>query len=117
MNLISTEATDYRTATDRDFPDFAKKARKLAPLVDPPLSPTEVDQFVERWGAFLIANEIVQERHALELFNGILQARTKADPDTMNLDPPRLYCRTRDIGKVANWVDAAKKSWDGTVGE
>ena len=102
--IHSTEPTEYRTSTDRDYPDFAVKIRKVSALVEPPLSPTEQDQFVERWGAFLRANDVVREAHALELFNGILQTRTKKDPDVMNIDAPSLYLRQRNVQAAAAWL-------------
>lgn len=115
--ILSTEPADYATETDRDFPAFAKKLRKVAALVQPTLSPTEIDQFVERWGTFVRANDIVLEATAQACFQGVLSARTAKDPDVLNLDPPRLYLREHNVGKLDDFVKRARGAWDGNVGE
>lgn len=114
--LISTEPTDYATPTDRDYPDFCAKVRPVLALVEPKLSPTETDQCIERWGAFLRGNSVVLEREAMGLFNGILKLRTEKDPDTLNVDPPALYLRTRNAQRMQDWVTAAQ-AFNSRVGD
>jgi hypothetical protein len=114
--LFSTESTEYATDTDRNFPALAAKLRKLAPQIQPALSPTEIDQYIERWGAFIAANDIVLEREAFALFNQVLQTRMEKDSDVVNMDPPALYLRQRNVLKIDDWVKGAQ-AFNGQVGD
>jgi hypothetical protein len=107
--ILTTEHVEPATAGDRDYPELAERVRLMAAIAQPPPSPTEVDQLVDRWAAFVRANKIVLEQHSLQVWEHVIQSRMAKDPDVVNIDPPALYIRGSNVAAMKAFIDGLTK--------